>query len=106
MCSVYNLSKEDKTEPASAGHRPEDHLFDDTDRDVMFEFVRQVEVPCLVFKVLAASRKCRDQEEVRNALKYTLDRIKPADAVVVGMFPKQQDQVRLNADHFRALCAS
>ncbi|MBN1345795.1 MAG: hypothetical protein JXQ73_24100 [Phycisphaerae bacterium] len=106
MCSAYNLSKEDKTEPAVAGHRPEDHLFDDADRDVMFEFVRRVDRPCLVFKVLAANRKCGTQEDVRAALRYALDRIKPGDAVVVGMYPQREDQVRLNAEHFRALCES
>lgn len=104
MCSVYNLSKEAKTEPAVAGHRPEDHLFADPDRDVVFDFVRRTDKPCLVFKVLAANRKCGSQDDVREAYRYALDRIKPDDAVVVGMFPKHQDQVRLNAEHVRALC--
>lgn len=106
MCCAYNLSKETKTEPAVAGHRNEDHLFTDSDRDVMFEFVRRTRKPCLVFKVLAAARKCGTQEEVRAAFRYALDRIKPNDAMVVGMFPKYEDQVRLNAEHLRALCTS
>ncbi len=104
MCSVYNLSKQPKTEPAVAGHRPEDPLFTDPDRDVIFEFTRQTRKPCLVFKVLAAGRKCATQDEVRQAYRYALDRVKPNDAMVVGMFPKYEDQVRLNAEHIRALC--
>jgi hypothetical protein len=106
MCSAYNLSAEAKPEPAVAGHRKEDHLFVDSDRYVMFDFVRQTPKPCLVFKVLAAGRACGSQDQVRASYKYTLDRIKPTDAVVVGMFPKYEDQPRLNAEHFRALCGS
>jgi hypothetical protein len=106
MCSAYNLAKQDKTEPAVAGHRPEDHLFTDPDRDTMFDFVRSTPKPCLVFKVLAAGRKCDTQQSVRQAYRYALDRIKPNDALIVGMFPKYTDQVRLNVEHFRELCGS
>jgi hypothetical protein len=105
-CSAYNLSKETKTEPAVAGHRPEDHLFDAADRDAMFAFIRQTTKPCLAFKILAAGRKCGSQEQVRQTFKYALEHIKPDDAVAVGMFPKHLDQITLNVEHFRALCAS
>lgn len=104
MCSAYNLSREAKSEPAVAGHRPEDHLFVDADRDVIFEFARRTPKPCLVFKVLGAGRKCASQDEVRDAYRYALDRIKPDDAMVVGMYPRHEDQVRQNAEHIRALC--
>ena len=106
MCSVYNLLKEVHESPATAGFREEDHLFTDPDRDLMFAFVRQTSKPCLVFKVLAAARKCGSQDQVREAYQYALDRIKPNDAIVVGMFPKVEDQPRLNAEHFRTLCGS
>ncbi len=106
MCSLYNLSKEPHESPATAGFAKEDHLFVDADRDVICDFVRRTPRPCLVFKALASGRKCGSQGQVRQAFGDVLDRIKPDDAVVVGMFPKYDDQIRLNAEHFQALCGS
>ena len=40
-------------------------------------------------------------EEVRKAFKLVLERIKPTDAVIVGMYPCYTDQVRENADIVR-----
>jgi hypothetical protein len=106
MCSLYNLSKELHESPVITGWVGEDHLFTDSDRYPMTAFVRQTSKPCLVFKVLASGRKCRSQKDVRQAFGFVLERIKPTDAMVVGMFPKRTDQVRLNAEHLRALCES
>jgi hypothetical protein len=104
MCSLYNLSKDLHESPVITGWVGEDHLFTDSDRYTMTAFIRQTAKPCLVFKVLAAGRKCRSQKDVRQAFSFVLERIKPTDALVVGMFPRRTDQIRLNAEHIRALC--
>jgi len=106
MCSLYNLSKELHESPVITGWVGEDHLFVDADRYPMTAFVRQTSKPCLVCKVLASGRKCRTQKDVRQAFRFVLERIKPTDAMVVGMFSKRIDQVGLNAEHIRALCGS
>jgi hypothetical protein len=69
------------------------------DRARMCEVVRQTPRTCLAFKILAASRNCATQANVRAAFQYAFSHIKPQDAVVVGMYPKHLDQVTLNVQH-------
>ena len=67
----------------------------------MLKMVQQTSKTCLVFKILAAGRLCRNQETVENAFKETFSQIKASDAVIVGMYPEWEDQVRLNAGYVR-----
>ncbi|MCK4374176.1 MAG: hypothetical protein KAX19_02570 [Candidatus Brocadiae bacterium] len=48
--------------------------------------VRQVDKPCLAFKIMVASRNCGSPDQVRQAFRRAFELIKPTDAVVVGMF--------------------
>jgi hypothetical protein len=72
-----------------------------SDPAAMTEVVRQVARPCLGFKILAASRKCHDQQSVREGFQFAFEHIKPADGVIVGMYPRYQDQIAENAEHTR-----
>lgn len=67
----------------------------------MTEVARQVDQPCLGFKILAAGRHCAREQEVAEAFKFAFDHLKPTDGVIVGMYPRFQDQVRANAQHTR-----
>ena len=104
MTCFYNLSRQDRDSALVSG----DHAaaakerFDAEAPPRMVEVIRATRKMCLAFKILAASRRCGSQEEVADAFGYAFDNIKPQDAVVVGMFQKHQDQVRLNAQHTRA----
>ncbi|MBE3069167.1 MAG: hypothetical protein IMZ66_02920 [Planctomycetes bacterium] len=80
--------------------------YDDADRDRMVWFVQQTSRPCLVFKVLAASRKCATPESVAEALRFAYAHIKPTDVVAVGMWQKYGDQVGENARWVRQLLAA
>lgn len=71
----------------------------------MTAVIRQVRKPCLGFKIMAASRNCGSDAEVRAAFKYAFDNIKATDAVVVGMFQKYNNQVAQNAEFVRELLA-
>ncbi len=75
--------------------------FFESDPADMTEVVRQVGKPCLGFKILAAGRVCGSQKSVASAFQYAYSRIKPTDAVIVGMYPRFEDEVRLNADYAR-----
>ncbi len=68
---------------------------------VMTELARQVDQPCLGFKILAAGRKCHDRQAVREAFKFAFEHLKPTDGVIVGMYPRYQDQIRENAEYAR-----
>ena len=54
---------------------------------------------CLAYKILACSRRCDTQETVRAAFRWAFARIKPGDCVVVGMYPRDLDQPRLNVQY-------
>jgi len=106
MCSFYNLAREaHESKIATGKFVKEDHLFCEEDPPRMLQFVQQIDKPCLVYKVLAAGRKCDSQEDVRAALRYAYANIKPTDAVIVGMWTKYLDQPRLNVEHVRSILA-
>jgi len=67
----------------------------------MTEVARHVDQPCLGFKILAAGRRCGRKQEVAEAFKFAFDHLKPTDGVIVGMYPRFQDQVHENAQHTR-----
>ncbi len=55
------------------------------DRDAMTEAIRRLDKVCLAYKIMAAGRN--DPEE---AFEYAYANIKPSDAVVIGIYTKQQ----------------
>ena len=73
--------------------------FIESDPATMTEVMRQIDKPCLGFKILAAGRKCGSQATVGQAFKFAFDNIKPSDAVIVGMFPRLEDEVQYNVHH-------
>ena len=83
---VYNIDK-----------NPGVETFDEEDPPKMYKVIQSVDKPCIVFKILAAGRKCATPEAVENAFAGALKNIKPTDVLAVGMFPKYFDQVRQNA---------
>ena len=72
-----------------------------SDPMAMTEVARQVKQPCLGFKILAAGRKCSDKPSVREAFKFAFEHLKPTDGVIVGMYPRYQDQISENAAYVR-----
>ncbi len=103
MCCVYNLSKIDRVSSAITGVSNSGEPFDEIDRQVMFEFIKSTAKPCLAFKILGAGRRCTDINDIKSAFREAFTSIKPIDAVIVGMFPKEKDQVTENADIVRDL---
>jgi len=76
-----------------------------SDPDVMTKVMRQVEQPCLGFKILAAGRMSFSKHTVKEAFKYAFEHIKPIDGVIVGMYPRFRDEVAENAQHVRQFAA-
>ena len=103
MASVHNLSKIDRVSSAITGKSNTDEPFDDEDREIMYKTIRSTSKPCLAFKILGATRKCESSESVKAAFQEAFDNIKPTDAVVVGMFPKEKDQVLENSEFVREI---
>ncbi len=68
-----------------------------SDPMAMTKVIRQVDQPCLGFKILAAGRMCASDHKVETAFKFAFKHIKPIDGVIVGMYPRHSDQIQQNA---------
>ncbi len=82
------------------------YAFFASDPKTMTEVARQVDQPCLGFKILAAGRKCAHERDVEEAFKFAFDNLKVSDGVIVGMYPRYQDQITLNTGYTRKFAAS
>ena len=97
MCCFYNLARGYKSAPAVEQDAYARDRFCADDPDRMAALMRQVPKPCLGFKIMAASRNCGTPQQVKETFRRAFERIKPTDAVVVGMFQKHENQVAENA---------
>ena len=70
-----------------------------SDPATMTEVIRQMEKPCLGFKILAAGRMGFHAHTIRDAFKFAFENIKPIDGVIVGMYPRFSDEISLNVEH-------
>lgn len=107
MACFYNLSCETRESALVSGvpiKGPEDEPYLPEDPSRMCERIRGTDKMCLAFKVLGASRLCENQRTVREAFEFAFANIKPKDAVVVGMFPKYENQIALNVEHVLEAC--
>jgi hypothetical protein len=82
---------------------PASELYLETDPPRAYEVARKTPKTCFLFKILAAGRLGRTPDEVDKAFKDAFDNIKPQDCIVVGMFPRFQDQVKENCDRVRRI---
>ena len=101
MACVYNISRTDRVSSSITGKANGEEIFDEADIPVMYQTIRQTPKPCLAFKILGAARRCEDQNMVRNCFYEAFENIKDTDAVCVGVYPKQEDHVALNAQYTR-----
>jgi hypothetical protein len=96
MTCVYNMGRTPEEAAKVAGHKVEGELFRDADREKMLSRVSRVSKTCLIFKVYGATRQCASAASRQAAIELAFQSAKPQDAVVIGMFPKYQEQVREN----------
>ncbi len=104
MCCQYYLTRPREEFLKILGEVPMGEVYLPSDRDRMLEVVQAARKPCLVYKVLAAGRANLTPAGIRGEFQYTLSRIKPTDAMIIGMFQEFGDQVAMNAELVRELC--
>ncbi len=74
------------------------------DRDEMLKVIRQVQKPCIAFKVLAGGQMLYGKSPaevpavVEAAFRETFAGIKPTDLATVGFFQRDKDQLKENAE--------
>jgi hypothetical protein len=93
MASLHYLSRRPEEWQKEIGTQPVGELYVSADPPRMCTAVRQVKKPCLVYKVLAAGRKCGSPKEVRDALEFAFMNVKPSDGLIVGLYPRYSDQI-------------
>jgi hypothetical protein len=81
------------------------HFYAD-DPLAMTRVIREVKQPCLGFKILGAGRTCANQGTVREAFRFAFANMKPADGVIVGMYPRFFDEIGANAGYAREFAAT
>ena len=109
MCCFYYLTRtaeELKKMPPVVTEQVGHYSFFASDPARMTEGMRQVDQPCLGFKILAAGRKCNHKRMVQEAFKFAFENIKPIDGVIVGMYPRFYDEIRDNAQYARQFGAA
>jgi hypothetical protein len=77
-----------------------------SDPMAMTKVVRQVDQPCLGFKILAAGRMCNKADKVEAAFKFAFENLKPTDGVIVGIYPRYHDQISQNAEYTRKFAST
>ncbi len=92
MTAFYNVARPAEEQRKLFGTVATGEPFFDTDPPAMTKVIRQVEKPCLAYKILAAGRLSRSLRTVKpaveKAFQYAFANIKRTDAVIVGMFPR------------------
>jgi hypothetical protein len=92
MTSFHHVSRSRDEVKAQLNEAPMGEVFLPSDPPRMCEAIREVKRPCLAFKILAAGRNCDRPEQVASSFEFAFRNIKRSDAVIVGMFPRFQDQ--------------
>ena len=81
------------------------------DREEMLKVIRQVQKPCIAFKVLAGGQMFYGKTAgeipavVEAAFRETFAGIKPTDLATVGFFQRDKDQLQENAEIARRVLA-
>lgn len=106
MCCLYYLTRPKEEFDQRLGESPIGEIYLPSDRLRMLQVIAAAKKPCLAYKVLAAGRLDLSPAGIRRTFQQTLAAIKPTDAMLVGMFQEFGDQVGMNADMVRELCAA
>jgi hypothetical protein len=105
MTGLHYLTRHPEDWMRDIGTLPLDEGWIASDPPKMVEAVRKVKKPCLVYKVLGAGRRCGSAGEKRKAIEWAYKNIKPADATIIGLYPRYSDQVTETTTMVREILA-
>ena len=104
MTSMYYMNRTDAMVRKILGDDlPYGEKYLPSDPPRMCKMIRQTRKPCLAFKTLAAGRRSDSPAAIRQALAWVYDHIKPTDALILGMYNQESDQVGQDADIVRSI---
>jgi hypothetical protein len=104
MVCLQNSRKYEKEESTFLTGKEKTIIFRLGDRWDMFPVIRQVQKPCIVFKIFAGGQLFYDHSEaeipglIEKSMREVYSNIKPQDIVLVGAFQKYKNQIKENAE--------
>ena len=105
MTSFHYQTRRPEEFSKEFGMAPLGEVYLASDPPRMCSVIRKVSKPCLAYKILAAGRKCESPQQVRKAIQWAYQNIKPMDAAIVGMYPRFSDQIGENTRTVREVLA-
>jgi len=102
----YNSRRNRKGEQSSfiTGKSKSDLVFHPEDRFTMYKHIRELKQPVIVIKALAGGQILIGKKEeeypaiIEEYLKEAYNSIKPCDIICIGVFQRDTDQLKQNAD--------
>ncbi len=88
------------------GEAPIGETYMEKDPEGMCRMIRATKKPCLALKVFGAGRSIDSSETREKAVRFALANIKPADAIIMGMYPRFTDQVKENTELVRRILSA
>ena len=85
---------------------PSSELYLEKDPERMFAVMRQTRKTCFAFKILAAGRAAGSPATIDAAFQSAFAGIKQRDCVIVGVYPRFQNEIEENAQRVRAITRS
>ena len=99
MACVHNMRRDNEGRVSSSisGLKNEVHTFVYEDREPMFNMIKSLDKPCIAFKFLAGGNYAFNREDLKKSFIETYENIKPNDLAAVGVFQRDYDQLKENA---------
>ena len=103
MTSLYNIRKYEKEESTFLTGKEKTTIMYHQDRPLMLDAIRQIDKPCIVFKIFAGGQLFYDVPAekipamIEESMREVYAGIKPEDIVLMGVFQKLSNQIRENA---------
>ncbi|MCL1793212.1 MAG: hypothetical protein FWG34_05025 [Oscillospiraceae bacterium] len=105
MTCLYNYQNQRKGEQSSFfTNKPKYIVFYPEDPPKMYEAIKQVQKPCIAFKIFAGGQvfNGKTPEEIpgvlENVYSDVFGNIKPGDLACIGVYQKFKDQIKENAE--------
>ena len=103
---LFRVTRTPEEARAEFKESPIGETYMEKDPERMCKMIRQTKKPCLAFKLLGAGRTVSSARQIEAAFRFALSNIKPTDAVIVGMFPRFNYQVRENTAMVRRVLST
>ena len=99
MACLHNMRRDNEGRLSSSlsGLKDETHTFCSEDRELMLKAIKSVDKPCIAFKFLAGGNYAFNREDLKKCFIETYENIKPKDLAAVGVFQRDFDQLKENA---------